>query len=92
MNNLVNSKEFFNFFEQLGIELQATAVASPFSNGRAETTIRIFKHAARKYFHQNQSILQWDEHVPIITSALNSSINSYGFAPEEIMFGHRLEN
>jgi transposase InsO family protein len=89
---IYNSKEFFNFFEQLGIELQATAVASPFSNGRAETTIRIFKHAARKYFHQMQTILQWDEHVPIITSALNSSVNSYGFAPEEIMFGHRLEN
>lgn len=89
---IYNSKEFFTFFEGLGIELQATAVASPFSNGRAETTIKIFKHAARKYFHQQNCILNWDEHVPIITTALNSSINSYGFAPEEIMFGHRLEN
>ena len=89
---IYNSKEFFKFFHDLGIELQATAVASPFSNGRAETTIKIFKHAARKYFHQQNCIKNWDEHVSIITAALNSSINSYGFAPEEIMFGHRLEN
>jgi len=89
---IYNSKEFFAFFQELGIELQATAVASPFSNGRAETTIKIFKHAARKYFYQRQCITKWDEHIPIITTALNSSINSYGFAPEEIMFGHRLEN
>jgi len=89
---IYNSKEFFKFFHDLGIELQATAVASPFSNGRAETTIKIFKHAARKYFFQQNCIKKWDEHVSIITAALNSSINSYGFAPEEIMFGHRLEN
>jgi len=89
---IYNSKEFFTFFNELGIQLQATAVASPFSNGRAETTIKIFKHAARKYFYQQNCISNWDEHVPIITTALNSSINSYGFAPEEIMFGHRLEN
>ena len=89
---IYNSKEFFKFFYDLGIELQATAVASPFSNGRAETTIKIFKHAARKYFYQQNCIKKWDEHVSIISAALNSSINSYGFAPEEIMFGHRLEN
>jgi hypothetical protein len=89
---IYNSKEFFTFFDELGIELQATAVASPFSNGRAETTIKIFKHAARKYFHQHNCIKQWDDHIPLLTAALNSSINSYGFAPEEIMFGHRLEN
>jgi transposase InsO family protein len=89
---IYNSKDFFKFFNDFGIELQATAVASPFSNGRAETTIKIFKHAARKYFHQENCIKQWDEHIPMITATLNSSINSYGFAPEEIMFGHRLEN
>jgi transposase InsO family protein len=89
---IYNSKDFFKFFTDFGIELQATAVASPFSNGRAETTIKIFKHAARKYFHQENCIKQWDEHIPMITATLNSSINSYGFAPEEIMFGHRLEN
>jgi len=87
-----NSKEFFAFFQSLGIELQATAVASPFSNGRAETTIKIFKHAARKYFFQQNCISQWDEHAPLIAAAINSSINSYGYAPEEIMFGHRLED
>ena len=89
---IYNSREFFAFFKELGIELQATAVASPFSNGRAETTIKIFKHSARKYFFQHKCIGKWDEHVPILAASINSSINSYGFAPEEIMFGHRLEN
>ncbi len=89
---IYNSREFYKFFENLGIELQATAVASPFSNGRAETTIKTFKHAARKYFYQHKCINKWDEHVPILTACINSSINSYGYAPEEIMFGQRLEN
>lgn len=89
---IYNSKEFFNFFSETGIELQATAVASPFSNGRAEATIKIFKHAARKYFYHHNCLNKWDEHAPIIAATINSSINTYGYAPEEIMFGHRLEN
>jgi hypothetical protein len=89
---IYNSKEFFQFFHELNIELQATAVASPFSNGRAEVTIKIFKQAARKYFYQNKCINKWDEHAPLIAAAINSSTNTYGYAPEEIMFGHKLEH
>jgi hypothetical protein len=89
---IYNSKEFFTFFSDLNIELQATAVASPFSNGRAEVTIKIFKQAARKYFYQHKCIDKWDEHAPLIAAAINTSTNSYGYAPEEIMFGNRLEH
>jgi hypothetical protein len=89
---IYNSKDFFQFFNDLNIELQATAVASPFSNGRAEVTIKIFKQAARKYFYQNKCIDKWDEHAPIIAAAINTCTNSYGYAPEEIMFGNKLEH
>ena len=84
---IYNSKDFYQFASEHNIQLQATAVGSPFSNGRAERTIKTFKIAARKYFYQNKNILKWDEENVWITSALNSSVNSYGFSPEEIMFG-----
>jgi len=86
---LYNSAKFFQFLSELNIELQATAVASPFSNGRAERTIKTFKEAARKFFYQHKNINEWDKHVPIIVTAINKSINSYGYSPEEIMFGIR---
>ena len=70
--------------------LQATAVARPFSNGRAERTIKTFKEAARKYFFQTGTSNQWDDHLTWIINALNSSVNSNGYSPEEIMFGTRI--
>jgi len=82
-----NSKEFYEFATNHNIQVQATAVASPFSNGRAERLIKTFKIAARKYFYQQKTINKWDEEVIWIVAALNSSINSYGYSPEEIMFG-----
>jgi len=86
---IYNSAKFFEFLTENNIDLQATAVASPFSNGRAERTIKIFKEAARKYFFQNKNISTWDTQIPFITTAINKSVNSYGYSPEEIMFGIR---
>jgi len=88
---LYNSKEFFQFLSYHHIELLATAVASPFSNGRAETHIKIFKHSARKFFYQHKSIEKWDENLHFISNALNQSVNSFGFTPEEILFGYKVE-
>ena len=84
---IYNSKDFYQFASDHNIQLQATAVGSPFSNGRAERTIKTFKIAARKYFFQNKTIQRWDEEVIWLVTAINSSINSYGYSPEEIMFG-----
>jgi hypothetical protein len=86
---IYNSAEFYKYLTTLNIELQATAVASPFSNGRAERTIGLFKQAARKYFYQYQCLMNWDEHLTYIINALNSSINTYGYTPEQIMFGNK---
>jgi len=84
---IYNSTEFYTFLTNKNIQLQGTAIASPFSNGRAETHIKQFKHAARKYFYQHKNILQWDEHISIISTAINESVNTFNHSPEEIMFG-----
>jgi transposase InsO family protein len=84
---IYNSTDFYNFLSSLNIELHATAVASPSSNGRAERTIGVFKQAARKYFYQYKCLDKWDEHLIHIITALNTSINTYGHTPEQIMFG-----
>jgi len=89
---IYNSTEFYQFLSSQNVGLQATAVASPFSNGRAERHIRTFKHCARKYFFQNNCISQWDEHIHLILNSINSSINSFNHSPEEIMFGQKLQN
>ena len=86
---IYNSTEFYQYLTSLNVELQATAVGSPFSNGRAERTIGIFKHAARKYFYQYKCLDKWDEHLIYIINALNSSVNIYGHTPEQIMFGNK---
>jgi transposase InsO family protein len=88
--SIYNSREFYEFLKRHSVELFATAVASPFSNGRAERHIKTFKHSARKYFYQNNCINQWDEHLTFIVNSLNTSINSFNHSPEEIMFGQTL--
>ena len=87
---IYNSNEFYLFLESYHINLLATSVASPFSNGRAESHIKIFKHAARKYFYQTKLIDNWEESIHFVSSALNQSVNTYNFSPEEIMFGYRI--
>ena len=87
---IYNSKEFFTFLTNNNIQLQATAVASPFSNGRAETTIKLFKHSARKFFFQNKLIKQWDQNVHYVSGAINQSVNTYNSTPEEVMFGYSI--
>jgi hypothetical protein len=87
---IYNSKEFYSFLTENNIKLQATAVASPFSNGRAESTIKLFKHSARKFFFQHKLIEKWDENVHFVSSAINQSVNTYNNTPEEIMFGYKI--
>ena len=90
--SIYNSNEFYEFLKKYSVTLNATAVASPFSNGRIERHIKTFKHSARKYFYQNNCINNWDEHIDIIVSSLNSSINTFNHSPEEIMFGQKIPN
>jgi len=85
---IYNSKEFYTFLTTHNIKLYATAVASPFSNGRAESTIKIFKHSARKFFYQEKIIDDWDLNVHHVANAINQSVNTFDYTPEEIMFGN----
>jgi Reverse transcriptase (RNA-dependent DNA polymerase)/RNase H-like domain found in reverse transcriptase/Integrase core domain len=83
------SKQFSEEFDKLGIQLTATAVASPFSNSRAESQIKNIKHLMRKFLFQENLIYQWDDYLPILTSSHNKSIGIYGHSAEELMFGQR---
>jgi transposase InsO family protein len=87
--SIYNSAEFFQFLQNLGIQLTATAVASPFSNARAESQIKNIKHLMRKYLFQENNLENWDEELPILTSIHNRTIGIYGYAPEEIIFGNK---
>jgi hypothetical protein len=84
------SAKFASELTRLRIQLTATAVASPFSNSRAESQIKNIKHMMRKFLFQEHNINKWDELLPIITCAYNRSVGIYGHSAEEIMFGHQI--
>ena len=85
-----NSNMFAQTLTNLGIQLQATAVASPFSNSRAESQIKNIKHLMRKFLFQEHLVDKWDEHISILTASHNKSIGIYGASAEELMFGIRI--
>ena len=84
-----NSALFCTFLTELNIQLTATSVASPFSNGRAESQIKNIKFLMRKILFQENQTNSWDKHIYLITSAHNKSCGIYGYSAEEIMFAHR---
>ena len=84
-----NSTVFCSFLTELNIQLTATSVASPFSNGRAESQIKNIKFLMRKILFQENQTDSWDKHIYLITSAHNKSCGIYGYSAEEIMFAHR---
>jgi Reverse transcriptase (RNA-dependent DNA polymerase)/RNase H-like domain found in reverse transcriptase/Integrase core domain len=85
--SIYHSAEFFTFLDNLGIRLDATAVASPFSNARAESQIKNIKHLLRKFLFQQNDLENWDKEISILTSIHNRSVGIYGYSPEEIIFG-----
>jgi hypothetical protein len=85
--SIYHSAEFYTFLTDLGINLEATAVASPFSNARAESQIKNIKHLLRKFLFQQQTIDDWDKDISLLTSIHNRSVGIYGYSPEEIIFG-----
>ena len=87
--SMYNSAEFYQFFNELGITLTATAVASPFSNARAESQIKNIKHLLRKFLFQQHNLPNWDKEISILTSVHNNTTGIYQYSPEEIMFGNK---
>ena len=84
-----NSTTFCDFLTNQGVTLTATAVASPFSNSRAESQIKNIKHLARKFLFQEHLIANWDEHIQLLTNSHNKSVGIYGYSAEELMFGNQ---
>jgi len=87
-----NSQEFFQFMTDFNIKLTATAVASPFSNARAESQIKNIKKLARKFLYQEHSLEKWDSYIHILTMVHNSSTGIYGYSAEKLMFGTKNTN
>jgi len=86
---LYDSTEFHAFCQKYGIQLMATASQAPWSNGLAETCIRSIKKALKTILQQENQLDRWDELLIPVVSAHNSSINVYGYSPEEMMFGYK---
>ena len=86
---LWNSTEFFKYLEPLGIKFIPTSVASPWSNGHAERSIRTIKEGLRKFMQQEQIFSRWDEYISIFVQAHNQSASVYGHSPETLMFGYQ---
>jgi len=84
-----NSTMFFDQMEKLGVNLTTTAVASPFSNARAESQIKNIKHMMRKFIQQEGVQNRWDDYLQILTNSHNKSIGTYGWSAEELMFGNK---
>ena len=86
-----NGREFQGKFTELllnlGVEHRLTRTHSPWTNGRAERTVRTVKSMIR-WFVANNPNLDWRELVPYISHATNQSISrSTGFSPFEIFYG-----
>ena len=84
-----NSTMFYENLTNMGIELTTTAVASPFSNSRAESQIKNIKHLMRKFLFQEGIVKNWDSYLQILTNSHNKSTGIYGCSSEELMFGTR---
>jgi ribosomal protein L21E len=85
-----NSNLFYETLTNMGIELTATAVASPFSNARAESQIKNIKHLTRKFLFQEGISDNWDDYLQILTNSHNKSTGIYGYSSEELMFGNKI--
>ena len=85
-----NSNLFCETLQSLGIDLQVTGVASPFSNGRAEAQIKNLKHLMRKFLFQEHVKDNWNKYLHILSSSHNKSMGIYGHSAEEIMFGNKI--
>jgi hypothetical protein len=83
---LVTSEATREFAQMHGITLVPTASAAPWSNGLAEGRIKTVKSLLRAS-HASNPDLDWNEQVYLLQTALNQTVGSHGFSPEEIMFG-----
>ena len=89
-SGIVNSEVFRNFLRLWNIQLLPTAAFSPQSNGVAERHVGKLKDLLRTYCNANQAHSAWDADLFMLALAHNKTTTSFGYSPEEIMFGNRL--
>ena len=84
---MANSKEFFQFLQDLNVRFEPTSTAAPWGNGAAERAVQTIKAGMRKFLMQENLHQFWDKFIPFITDAHNFSTSVYGYAPAELQFG-----
>jgi hypothetical protein len=83
---LIQSQLSQEFAYSHGIQLLPTAPYSPWSNSSAEGRIKVVKQLLRNNIEANND-KEWDDSIYLLQTALNSTVGSYGYSPEEIHFG-----
>ncbi len=73
----------------LQINKSRTTAYRPSANGQAERMNRTLMSAVRCFVDECKD--EWDEYIPLITSAIRSSVNrNTGFTPNHLMLGREL--
>ena len=74
----------------LGVEHRLTRTHAPWTNGRAERTVRTIKSMIKRCI-SNAPSLDWRDLIPFVNNAINSSISrATGFSPYEIFYGENI--
>jgi hypothetical protein len=84
---VASSADFKTFTSSLGITLMPTAASSPATNGQAEHKIGYIKGLIRTFCSQSNT-KDWDEDLHLLQFSINKTKTSYGYSPEEVMFGN----
>ena len=75
-----NSTTFYQFMKNYKISMSPTSVGSPYSNARAESSIKNIKNLAKKFLYQEHCLDKWDEFLPILVQTHNTSTGIYGYS------------
>jgi hypothetical protein len=84
---VAKSADFKDFASSLGITLMPTAASSPATNGQAENKIGYIKGLIRTYCMQ-MNHQEWDQDIHLLQFSINKTTTTYGYSPEEVMFGN----
>jgi hypothetical protein len=82
------SDEWKEYLDSLDIDSTNTAAHSPWSNSIAELCVKKVKQVLRLFCKQTGT--QWPDHIEHINNTLNRTPNTYGYSPQELMFGQTI--
>jgi hypothetical protein len=76
------------YLDSMGIEATNTAAHSAWSNSIAELCVKKVKHVLRVFCKQTG--IPWPAKIEQINNTLNKNLSSYGYSPQELMFGQTI--